>query len=170
MGLFSKVKEIFTRGGVTITFAAPHELQATDQVISAQVTLLSPDKHQQVNSVSFKLIQVDEHSPAAGERQPSFQERVLAEGYMNQAFFLQPRQPMTVTVDLAVQANAPLPATVKNALSDKLSQAVEVMQKISTATSGVKRSHKLRVSADLEGVTFDPYAEQPIQILNPNYQ
>lgn len=171
MGLFSKLKNNFKHGGVKLSMQAPATARLTDTTLPVVVNLTASDQAQTINRVSAEIIATSRNqtfSTGGNQTTPTTQQHTVARVDNNETFSLAPGETKSVQLNLTMNGGAQALGTLTG--MDPNSKAGEIAGKVIGALgagNSAAYSYRLKASADVADVTFDPAAEQDLQILAP---
>lgn len=174
MGLFSKLKDNFTHGGVKVGLEAPASVSMTDSAIPVTVTVSASDKQETIDRVSALLIA---RSLDRGFTQPTNgslnnanqgQEITVAEANFAQQFTIMPGETKTVQLSIVMNQGAAMASQLpEDSIAAKFASALQNLQSISEVMNDTSYSYDIRVTAKVSGVVLSPSKQQPIQLRKP---
>jgi len=173
MGLFSKLKQNFTHGGVKVKLDAPASVSMQQPTLDVQVTVTATDAPQTIKSVRAVIIALNRNQAFSGpsnqtmnNSQAPMVEQQVARADNTESFTLAAGQSKTVPISIIMNAGAQM----ANHSSGGLGQAAQALQKIesfSEAMNPNSYTYFLQGVADVDGIAIDPSVRQPLQILKP---
>ncbi len=180
MGFFSKIKDNFQHGGITLDFQAPASVSMQDPSLPITVTITSTGEAHTIKGVSAEIIATSRNksfsqptisfgnNSAINNTDTQIVTEIVARADNNEQFVIQAGETKTVQVSIVMNTAAAvqdqLPA---DGVMAQVAGAVQKIGSISQALSGEGWSYELRVKADVDGIALDPAKSHPLQILKP---
>jgi hypothetical protein len=168
MGLFSKIRDNLTHGGVKLSLKAPISVPA-GQVIPVTVSLASTTS-QTINSIKAEIkAQARQQGIGMGngagmgieEGQTTYQ--TVAQVENRGSFTLNPGEPKTVTLELYINGASIMGQA--NNVNGGLGGALQSVLSAAQSLEHITYIYSVHASADVQGITLDPNDKQPIQII-----
>lgn len=171
MSLFGKLKENFNHGGVKIQLQAPASISMNDATVPVTVSVTARDQQRTIDHVSVAITaqsynqafsDSDDTSPAQS------QQHTVAQSDYAQPFTLMPGETKTVEVSIVMNEGAAVAAQLPEGSGmAQIAGVFQKLQSVSEALNGSSWQYSIEASAKIEGVSFGPSYQQPIQILKP---
>jgi len=172
MGLFDKIKQNVSHGGVKVQVQAPSSVPG-NQVIPVVVTLTA-DNQQTINNVKAEIkAEAKEEGLSIGNgvgvQQGRTTAQTIAQVESRQPFSIGPGETKTVNLQLYINGStgAVNPSGLPNDMSGGAGGAVQAITSLMQGLGHVHYIYTVHASADVEGVAIDPGDKMPIQILPP---
>ena len=167
MGFFSKIKQNFNHGGVSIEMSAPGSVRTSDANLPVTVNITNGPESQTIKRVTAEIIATSRNqSFDTNATNQNSQTKTVARIDNNEQFTLAPNE--TKQVQLALTINGMGEALEAATGLDPNSAAGKIANKIAGAMSAGNvdaYTYSLRVSADVDGIALDPAKSQPLQML-----
>lgn len=171
MGLFGKLKENFNHGGIKVQLQAPASVSMNDATLPVTVSITASEEQKNIERVSVTII-AESHNQSfsqnSNDASPQSQQHTVAESDYSQPFMLAPGETKTVEISLVMNQGAAITAQLPE--GSGLAQVAGMFQKlqsVSEAMNGTSYEYFVKATAKIEGITFGPSYQQPIQILKP---
>ncbi len=169
MSLFGKLKENINHGGVKLQLQAPASASMSDANVPVTVSVTATDQQHNIEriSVTIKAKSINQtFSNPENNNSIQHQEHTIARSEYSQPFVLMPGETKSVNISIAMsQGQAAVAQMPGGGGVAQVVGAFQKLQAISETLSGVSWQYFIEASAKLEGVTFGPSHEQPIEIL-----
>lgn len=167
MGLFSRLKDNLNHGGVKIQIQAPSSVPG-NQVIPVTVNITS-DSSQTIDRVKAEIKAVAREQGlnfggGGGVQASTTSAQTVAQVENREAFTISPGETKTVNLELFINGGA---AGGNNGQLGSMGGALQALASVAQNFGHVNYTYSVHASADVQGITIDPSAKQPIQILPP---
>jgi len=173
MGLFSKLKQNFTHGGVKVKLDAPASASIQQPTLDVKLTVTATDAPQTIKSVRAVIVAINKNqafnSPGnqgLNNGQAPMVEQQVARADNTESFTLSPGQSKTVPISIVMNAGAQMASQVGGGLG-QAAQALQKLESFSEAMNPNSYTYYIQGTADVDGIAIDPSARQPLQILKP---
>lgn len=172
MGLFGKLKENFNHGGIKVQLQAPASVSMNDATVPVTVSVTATSEQHTIERVSV-TITAQSYNQAFSEsgnnnNSAQNQQHTVAESDYSQPFTLASGETKTVEVNIVMNQGAAVAAQLPEGSGiAQVAGMFQKLQSVSEAMNGNSYQYFVEASAKIEGVTFGPSYQQPIQILKP---
>lgn len=174
MGFFGKIKQNMHHGGVKVQLQAPASVHMTDATLPVTVTITATDAPAQVKSVKAEIQAQNQStgfnpsSAQSGVNNTPMGPTTVAQEVNTQPFSLAPGQTQTIQLNITMNAGAAAQSTADPGnFGAGLAHALGNLQTLQATLDKNSYTYTLVVSADVDGIAFDPGASQMLQILKP---
>ena len=174
MGLFSKLKDNMTHGGVKVHVQAPSSVPG-NQVIPITVSI-SADSSQTINSIKAEIkAQAREQGVSlggggiggVGVQESRTTAQTVAQVESREPFTIGPGETKTVNLELFISGNAGTANKMGQIgnMNEGMGGAFQALASVAQNFAHVNYIYSVHASVDVQGVSLDPSDKQPIQIL-----
>lgn len=170
MGLFDKLKQNFTHGGIKLQLQAPASVSQNDPSFTATVILTNAgEAAQTVNSITVSLVEDRSQTDTLQDDDLNDQApQDLASASNDEPLTLQPGE--TKTLDFTLPLNLGKLAAAELPQNGGLAAVANVLGRVEAISDALKPQHYrhyVNASAQIEGITFGAGAQAEIQLLAP---
>lgn len=169
MGLFGKIKENLNHGGVKLQLSAPASVSMQDASVPVTVNVTGGSEPQTINGIDV-TIWAESRNQAFSTTNTSSQvdRHQVAEANYAQPFIVLPGETKSVQLSVVMNAGEAVASQLPEGSGmAQIAQAFQKLQAVSETLNHDSYTYSIATSAKIEGVTFGPSHEQPIQVLKP---
>ncbi len=171
MGIFSKIKDNLSHGGVAVSLIAPASVSMSNPVLPVTVNLVNNDQPRTVKSITAEILANSRDTAVDMLRNDTRNrmaqdnyvvDQVMAQSLLNEPFQLNSGETKTVTLNITLNL------TANQQADGALGKIAGVIGKVNSFGAVFNQNHltySVRVTADIEGIALDPSADQPLQLV-----
>lgn len=169
MGFFDKIKQNFTKGGVTVKLQAPASASMQDATTPVTVTVTASSSAQTITSVAVEIIAETHNRPMNnGNNVAEVVEKVVARAEHAEPFTLNAGESRDIPLSIVMNVGAAMQEHIAEGSGiQQVAHALQQLQNVSEALNQISYTYYVRAVADVDGVAFDPSDRQTIQITRP---
>lgn len=160
MGLFNKLKDNLTGGGVKVTLDAPDHLTLNTVDIPVSITVTNGGTQCYVKQVILQLVEVAEERSLgySDDDSGSTEERTVMEIKSDESFNLSPNETKVLVLSLTPEKE---PDVNPNSVA---ARAKGVFAKVSGALDSSDHSYYLKARVDVVGIALDPSCRKDVTV------
>jgi len=174
MGLFGKLKENLSHGGVNVSLQAPASASMKDPTIPVTVNITATEEQHTINNVSVELFKTPDNS-AAGFNQTNNPSQYSIKESMGKANYEQPfvvmpgetkAVPLNIIMNVGAAINTQLPGGTPEGVA-QVANALQKLQNVANYMGTQKYTYNIDASVSIEGISMGTGKSVPIQLLKP---